>query len=206
MLLWAGVALIVLGIVCFAFDRKAARALYGAFRWPFLKFMSRGTNAAKGAYWLILACAAAFISEIAVQARFAEAFFAPLLQYALAFLAGLAAGSAVLNGLKLLLCRRRPRDDLDFGLYGFLPFRFDWQYDSFPSGHALTITCVAVIASCAWPLLTPIWFALALCLALSRALLTTHFFSDVFIGAGIGLVATREAVVLLFPALAPPWL
>ncbi len=205
MLLWAGVGLIVLGLVCFAFDRKAARHLYAAFNWPFLKFMSRTTNLAKGAYWLTLACAVALISEIAVLSGFAPAFFAPVLQYALAYLAGLAAGSAVLHGLKLILCRRRPRDDVDFGLYGFLPFRFEWQYDSFPSGHALTIVCVAVIASCAWPQLAVLWFALALCLALSRALLTTHFFSDVFIGAGIGLIAAREAAVLLFPSLAPGW-
>ncbi len=205
MLLWAGVALIALGGVCFAFDRPAARFLYGAFPWPVLKFMSRTTNAAKGAYWLVLACAVALISEIAVQTHVGQAFFAPLLQYALAYLAGLAAGSAVLHGLKLVLCRRRPRDDFDFGLYGFLPFRFDWQYDSFPSGHSLTIACVAVIASCAWPQLAVLWFALALLLALSRALLTTHFLSDVFIGAGIGLIAAREAVVLLFPALARPW-
>lgn len=205
MLLWAGVALIAMGILCFAFDRKAARYFYGAFTWPVLKFMSRTTNLAKGAYWLALACATIAISEAAVMGHVAVPVFSMLLQYALMFLAGLALGSAVLHGLKLLLCRRRPRDDLDFGLYGFLPFRFEWQYDSFPSGHALTIACVATIAACAWPQLALLWFALAFCLALTRALLATHFLSDVFIGGGIGLLAAREAALLLFPALTPGW-
>ena len=45
------------------------------------------------------------------------------------------------------------------GLYGFLPFSFDLDYNSFPSGHALTIMCVAVIASRVWPQLALLWFA-----------------------------------------------
>jgi len=41
--------------------------------------------------------------------------------------------------------------------------------------------------------------------AATRALLTAHFLSDVLIGAGIGLVAAREALVLFFPALSQNW-
>ena len=47
---------------------------------------------------------------------------------------------------KLFLGRRRPRDDFEHGLYGFLYFTWQLQYDSFPSGHALTIFCVATWA------------------------------------------------------------
>ena len=61
------------------------------------------------------------------------------------------------------------------------------EYNSFPSGHALTICCVAVIFTCVWPLWWPVWFAIAALLAVTRALLTAHFLSDVLIGAGIGL-------------------
>ena len=119
---------------------------------------------------------------------------------ALAFLASLAAASAILHSIKIVLGRRRPRDEFDFGLYGFMPFRFAMQYDSFPSGHAMTICCVAVILSGAVPVLAPLWFAGALYLALTRAVLNAHFLSDVFVGAGIGIVTTREVVVNLFPA------
>ena len=86
-----------------------------------------------------------------------------------------------------------------------MPLRFDLQYDSFPSGHALTIFCVAVILSGALPVFAPLWFAVAAYLAATRALLNAHFLSDVFIGAGVGLLASRETVLYLFPALWQPW-
>jgi membrane-associated phospholipid phosphatase len=90
-------------------------------------------------------------------------------------------------------------------LYEFMPLSFDLQHNSFPSGHALTIFCVAVIASAAMPSFWPLWFLIAAGLGFTRALLTAHFLSDVFIGAGIGTVAGREAIVYLFPKLAPVW-
>ena len=126
-------------------------------------------------------------------------------QCAEAFLASLIVGSLILHGIKLFLGRRRPRDDMEMGLYGFMPLSFDLQYNSFPSGHSLTIMCVAVIATAVWPLLAPLWFAIALGLALTRALLSTHYLSDVVVGAGIGLISAREIVIHVFPALAPSW-
>jgi len=49
--------------------------------------------------------------------------------------------------------------------------------------------------------LVPVWFAVAALLAVTRALLTAHFLSDVLIGAGIGLIAAREVLQLGFPGL-----
>jgi membrane-associated phospholipid phosphatase len=91
------------------------------------------------------------------------------------------------------------------GLYGFRPLAFNPDYNSFPSGHALTICCVAVIFTCVWPSWWPVWFAVAALLAVTRALLTAHFLSDVLIGAGIGLIAAREVLQLGFPGFSPGW-
>jgi undecaprenyl-diphosphatase len=79
------------------------------------------------------------------------------------------------------------------------------QYDSFPSGHALTIFCVAVIASAVLPAFAPLWFAIALYLAMTRVFLNAHFLSDVLIGSAVGLLTARETVFYLFPALFQPW-
>ena len=128
-----------------------------------------------------------------------------LINYSVAFIASLTIGSAVLHVIKLVLGRRRPRDDMEMGLYGFMPLAFNSNYNSFPSGHALTICCVAVIFTCVWPQWAPLWFAVAALLAVTRALLTAHFLSDVLIGAGIGLIATREVLMLGFPGTAPGW-
>ena len=128
-----------------------------------------------------------------------------LITYSIAFLASLTLGSAVLHTIKLVLGRRRPRDDMEMGLYGFMPFAFNTSFNSFPSGHALTIFCVAVIFTCVWPGLWLLWFAIAVFLAGVRALLTAHFLSDVLIGGGIGLITAREVLLLAFPGFAPGW-
>jgi len=46
---------------------------------------------------------------------------------------------------------------------------------------------------------------LAMGLALTRAMLTAHFFSDVFVGAAVGLLVGRETFLIGFPQLAPGW-
>jgi membrane-associated phospholipid phosphatase len=94
---------------------------------------------------------------------------------------------------------------MEMGLYGFVPLAFNTNFNSFPSGHALTIFCVAVIFTCVWPMLWPLWFAIAAFLAGVRALLTAHFLSDVLIGGGIGLITAREVLLLGFPGFAPGW-
>jgi membrane-associated phospholipid phosphatase len=205
MLLWAGLIALVLGVAAFAVDRRAVHVFHDRIPARWFRRIRRTTDYAKGARWLTLSIV------LIVVAWLARRYFgdSPILQLvfraSLAFLASLAVGSAVLHGIKIVLGRRRPRDELEHSLYGFLPWRFDFQYDSFPSGHAMTICCVAVILSAVLPAGAPLWFALALYLALTRALLNAHFLSDVFIGAGVGLLASRETVLFLFPDLARPW-
>mgnify|MGYP001554569712 CR=1 FL=1 len=205
MLIWLGCGLIVLGIVAFAADLPAAHYFYEHASRGFRRFCQRTTDLAKGGHWLIAACATYLIALCAMAFGFHSPLFQTIATYALAFLASLAAGSVVLHGLKIVLGRRRPRDEFEHRLYGFKFLTFDPQYDSFPSGHALTIMCVAAVASCAWPQLAVVWFALALWLALTRMFLTSHFLSDVLIGAGVGALAAREVIVNIFPQLAPGW-
>jgi len=205
MLLWAGLFLIALGFAALAIDRPAVHFLYDRVGARFHRILDDTTHLAKAAHWLAAACLVAAASWAWRRwiadtggARLAEA-------CALAFIASLALGSAVLHSIKLVLGRRRPRDELEMNKYGFVLFGFNLDRNSFPSGHALTIMCVAVLASALWPHLAVLWFAVALWLGLTRALLTAHFLSDVFVGAGIGLLSAREVLVNFFPLLAPGW-
>ena len=205
MLLWAGAFLIVLGVACVAVDRPAVHFIYDYVGARFHSFLSATTHLAKAAHWLAVAClvyavAWAWLRWIGENANIRLAS-----QAALAFLASLALGSALLHGSKLVLGRRRPRDELEMNRYGFILFGFNLDWNSFPSGHALTITCVATIATALWPQLAVLWFAVALWLGLTRALLNAHFLSDVFVGAGIGLISAREVLVNFFPQLALSW-
>jgi membrane-associated phospholipid phosphatase len=205
MLLWAGVFLLVVGAACLPIDRRAAHALYDHESAALDQFLERTTHWAKAAHWLVAAVIAYLLAQAGLAIRGEQPDIRLASNGALAFMACLTAGSAILHGMKLVVGRRRPRDDMELGLYGFVWFKFNLDYNSFPSGHALTITCVAVIATCIWPHLAILWFAVATWLAITRALLTAHFLSDVFIGAGIGLLAARETLLYLFPYLVPAW-
>jgi len=205
MLLWAGVFLIVLGFGCLPFDRQAAHALYDKESARFENFLEATTHWAKAAHWLLAAVVALTAAQAGLAIWGENASLREASTDAWAFIVCLGVGSAILHSMKLIVGRRRPRDDMEMGKYGFVWFEFRLDYNSFPSGHALTIMTVAVIASCVWPHLAVLWFAIALWLGVTRALLTAHFFSDVFIGAGIGLLATRETLLYVFPQLPPPW-
>ncbi len=65
--------------------------------------------------------------------------------------------------------------------------------------------CVAVLATVLWPQFAVLWFAVALWLGLTRALLTAHFLSDVAVGAGIGMLSTRFVLLHFFPQMMPGW-
>ncbi len=205
MLLWAGVILIVIGAACLPIDRRAAHYLYDHESAAFERFLEKTTHLAKAAHWLVASTIAFGAAQAMLAFGGAHAGARLVSDYAMAFIACLTLGSVILHGTKLIVGRRRPRDDMEMGKYEFVWFKFRLDYNSFPSGHALTIMCVAVIATCIWPHLAALWFVVALWLGLTRALLTAHFLSDVFIGGGIGLLAARETLLYLFPRLVPHW-
>ena len=205
MLLWAGFASIFAGLLALAIDRQLAHFIYDHVSARAHKALDSITHYAKAAHWLAAAILALIVAACMRKFQVLPEDATLLVNYSLAFIASLTMGSAILHVIKLVLGRRRPRDDMEMGLYGFTPLAFNLDYNSFPSGHALTICCVAVIFTCVWPLWWPVWFAIAALLAVTRALLTAHFLSDVLIGAGIGLIAAREVLQLGFPGFSPAW-
>jgi undecaprenyl-diphosphatase len=106
----------------------------------------------------------------------------------LAAIAGLA---AIVLIVKLLVRRRRPE-----GEWGAVYRATDPH--SFPSGHAARAVLLAILAT-AW---APFWFAAVLLLwaplvALSRVAMGLHYLSDIFAGAGLGLLAGAVAILLV---------
>jgi membrane-associated phospholipid phosphatase len=205
MLLLAGFLSIVVGLLALIIDRPLAHFIYDHVNARAHKALDSITHYAKAGHWLAAAVLALIAAAILRHFHVYPEQVAQLINYSLAFIASLTLGSAILHVIKLAIGRRRPRDDMEMGLYGFMPLAFNSDYNSFPSGHALTICCVAVIFTCVWPMLWPVWFGIAALLAVTRALLTAHFLSDVLIGAGIGLIAAREVLLLGFPGFAPTW-
>jgi membrane-associated phospholipid phosphatase len=205
MLLALALVFFIAGVLCLKIDRQAAHYSREQLSRPLWRFALRVTDWAKGLPWII----AALVFHAAVQAIMASRGETQSLRlisdYSLALLVSFVVASVVLHGIKIFLGRRRPRDEFEHGLYGFRFFTWELQYDSFPSGHSMTIFCVAVVLSAIAPLFAPLWLMLATGLALTRAMLTAHFYSDVFAGAGIGILVARETLLLGFPQLTPGW-
>ena len=88
--------------------------------------------------------------------------------------------------LKLTVARYRPTLFFEKGLYGFDFFHVTYEYNSFPSGHVVTIFSLATAMSLFWPKFRVYFFVVAFAVALSRIALTSHFVSDVIAGAFIG--------------------
>ncbi len=197
--------LLATGFAAFAFDRTLARRFRAHVPKWWRQKMRKTTDLAKGLHWILISGVVYGVAQAALYILGENTNARALSNYSLALFACLVAGSAFLHSLKFLIGRRRPRDDFEHGFYGMKPFAFDSAYDSFPSGHAMTIFCLAVILSTIIPVLMPLWLALAFALAATRALLVAHFLSDVLIGAAIGVGASDIVLHLMFPALTPSW-
>jgi membrane-associated phospholipid phosphatase len=91
--------------------------------------------------------------------------------------------------VKRLVGRARPfvgPDGADPFLY--LPFGWDVEYASLPSGHATNAFGAALAIGALWPRLRPLMWTYAILIAVSRVVLTAHHPSDVLAGAVFGTV------------------
>ncbi len=83
--------------------------------------------------------------------------------------------------------RYRPIMLFDQGFYGFSFFRTGYEWMSFPSGHAVTAFSLAFALSILYPKGRFIFFTAAFVTATSRVFLTSHFVSDIIVGAYVGV-------------------
>jgi membrane-associated phospholipid phosphatase len=111
-------------------------------------------------------------------------------------LAGLLALFAVIGGglsvigLKHLFCRSRPLAEDAGQFFAVFPCVGEgYALMSFPSGHSVTSFALAYVLARTYPKASPLFYALATMVALSRVYLASHFLSDVVAGAAIGLLA-----------------
>lgn len=102
---------------------------------------------------------------------------------------GLAA--LVVNGLKHLIGRPRPK----FAHSGEWQLTPSWAsgLDSFPSGHSAASFAVATVLAKRFPAVGPLCLGIAAFVALSRILRGSHFPTDVFGGAVVGVISGAVA-------------
>jgi membrane-associated phospholipid phosphatase len=106
--------------------------------------------------------------------------------------ASLAASGILINVLKFMIGRYRPRYYFsEEQLYGFLPFNMDFGMNSFPSGHSQTIWAAMTVLALLFPKFPKLaLFGLAASVAISRVIVGSHFISDILMGSFIGFAMT----------------
>ena len=105
------------------------------------------------------------------------------------FLAVLSTG-LIVKGLKYGIGRIRPLIGFisDATPTTFMPCSSDWLYNSMPSGHSAISFAGLVMIGLLMPRLKPVTWTVAVMIAVSRLMLGVHWFSDVVLGAFIGMV------------------
>lgn len=105
----------------------------------------------------------------------------------------------VINILKVIFGRARPKLYYKDDIFGFFWFKLDVLYRSFPSGHSTTAIGVWLAFSLLFPRYRWQLIAIGIIIASSRVILTMHYFSDVIAGGYIGAMTT----LILYPLFDP---
>jgi undecaprenyl-diphosphatase len=94
--------------------------------------------------------------------------------------------------LKRLVGRVRPSV---WGPFAYMPFSWQPEYASFPSGHSTTAFSAAVALGALFPRARVAFWLYAVVIAASRVIITVHYPSDVIAGAlvgGFGAIVVRN--------------
>lgn len=110
----------------------------------------------------------------------------------LAFIfASVAVSGLLVNLIKIIVGRTRPKLWFSEGLYGISPFSVgESAYYSFPSGHANTVFALAITLAFFMPRLRALLLTGAIVIAFSRVVITAHYLSDILVGGLLGVATS----------------
>lgn len=92
----------------------------------------------------------------------------------------------VVDILKVIVARMRPKMFFLYDQYEFVWFKAGFAFNSFPSGHSATAFSFFIALSLLYPRYRYYFFAMATLIVSSRVILGAHYLSDVLIGSLIG--------------------
>ncbi len=110
------------------------------------------------------------------------------------------ASGLIVNILKPIFSRARPKLYFENNEFGFnlFDFQFGHIYSSFPSGHSITSFGLAIALILLFPRYKVIFLILGAIIASSRIVLEAHYLSDVLIGSGLGALTSYYLYNYLF--------
>jgi lipid A 4'-phosphatase len=206
----------------FFVDRPAAYFFHAQAEWLHAVFQFI-TRFGVGTFWLV----GSGLLFLALYAASRLQRFAPLRQrlaaYAclpLFFFISVALPGLLVDLLKGIFGRARPKLLFQDREYGFTWWGRNADYWSFPSGHTANAVAIALALGAIWPRFRPLFWLFALLVAASRVIISAHYVGDVMMGAviaaalvpyigfvfhqcGIDLAEARQGALTPRPAL--PW-
>ena len=177
---WFAVAALLAGAVVahLAADADLARAANAAEleKHRVLQFV---TEFGEGGWWLIPAGVVFAIAAVRKQHNLAR--------WAFAMIAAVGGSGLIVNALKFMIGKSRPKLLLEQGKLEFVPFRMGHEVNSFPSGHATTCAAAFTVLAIAMPRWRAVFLPVGFALALTRTAIHAHYLSDVCAGFALGI-------------------
>lgn len=183
-------AIALLVVIAFVFLDPLAGAMYG--RWPAWLANPAAHVTDVGRSWWILTLTTLIVVGGWVFRRISKsgnsgAIVAKVTAMAFYILVSVGLAALIVNIVKRAIGRPRPVEFADHGLWGINPFTWNFDFESFPSGHstvngALFMGLSMLFPRFRWPLLI-----LGFCFALTRVFVGAHYPSDVTAGFGFGM-------------------
>ena len=186
-------AVMVLGALCYLFVDRPFAEVFGALprdtRLTFRAIALPGNSF----YWLLSSSFAFAILWLAsrhprlagIKDRLKAWSMLPLF-----LLTSVAMTGIVVKLLKIAFGRARPIHFSRFNEYGFSWFEMESSFQSFPSGHAVTVVAILTVFYFIMPRFLALYILVGTVVALSRAAAMYHYPSDIFFGGYIAIMMT----------------
>lgn len=171
---------IILAVLAYSVVDRPAAVFFVAVQGPVLLFFQWVTYLGVSTWYLVISALLAFYFYY-IRSKIV------LVKQLTYFFCAIAVSGLVVNGIKWVAGRWRPRVYLHEGLYGFNFWGQGYEQTSFPSGHAATICSLAVALYFLIPRFRWLWITVAVLVCLSRVVIGAHYPSDVLIGAYVGI-------------------
>jgi len=192
---WASLLLVLLlCLLCMLFiDRQVLLLVHHELPAPWQIIFNKITRLGEGYIWIPASCAAAaggYLLQRHGKTSELRQLGGSFYRKGLFVFLSIIFSGLLLNIIKTMTGRLRPRFFLADSTYGFQPFNFDFGMNSFPSGHSQTIWALMISLSLLFPRFTIPYVAFAALVAASRVLVAAHYVSDVLMGSYLGTILT----------------
>jgi len=176
------IALLVIITICYLYiDLPLSAYFYALRESQFVTFASVLTIFGEGVYYIVPSLILFMIF------RKKNHYYG---QISLFILATTSVSGILVNLIKPIFGRFRPKMFFSENLYGFNWFEVAFTMNSFPSGHSATALGAWLAFAMIFPKYRILLLSIGILIASTRIIITAHYLSDVIAGSAVGIAVT----------------